>query len=118
VLPQKSSPGSLVVLIRINWSRDHRPDLYPALLSFFLRASTAATCTFTTPTCTATIITFAPCAEFQHFISGFNKISLHGRPHSKSGFGSKRRLKDRVKTRVTLRKTLLTCDILHVELMC
>jgi hypothetical protein len=100
----KSSPGFLVVLIRTNWLRDHRPELYAAL-SFLLRASTAATCIFTT-TCTATIITFASRAEFQHFISEFqhlisrfNKISLHGRPHSKSRFGSKRRLKDRVKTR-------------------
>jgi len=76
--------------LRTNWSGDHRPDLYtPPPLSFFLSASTAATYIFTTPTCTAAIITFAPCAEFQHFISRFNKISLHGRPDSGTGLGVK-----------------------------
>jgi len=43
-------------------------------LSFFLSASTAATCTFTAPTYTTTIITLQPCAlnaEFQHFVLRF-----------------------------------------------
>jgi hypothetical protein len=50
------------------------------ILSFlFLSASIGATYISTAPTCTTTIITLEPCAlnaEFQHFILGFNKISL------------------------------------------
>jgi hypothetical protein len=45
----------------------------------FVSASTAATYIFTAPTCRTTIITLEPCAlnaEFQHFMLGFNKISL------------------------------------------
>jgi hypothetical protein len=48
-------------------------------LSFFLSACTAATYIFTAPTCTSNVITLEPCAlnaEFQHFITRFNKIAL------------------------------------------
>ncbi len=60
---------------------------FDPLFPFFLSASTAATNSFTAPTCTTTIITYLePCAlnaEFQHFIPRFNKISLLCGPHSK-----------------------------------
>ncbi len=62
---------------------------FDPLFPFFLSASTAATNSFTAPTCTTTIITYLePCAlnaEFQHFIPRFNKISLLCGPHSKRG---------------------------------
>ncbi len=59
-------------------------------LSFFLSASTAATCIFTAPICTATIITLEPSAlNVQHFIPRFNKIFLICRYHWKRGWGVK-----------------------------
>jgi hypothetical protein len=54
-------------------------NLVSSCLSFYMSDSIVATYTFTTPTCTTTIITFKPCAldvEFQHFILRFNQISL------------------------------------------
>jgi predicted naringenin-chalcone synthase len=48
-------------------------------LSFFFGASTVAAYIFSAPTCNAIIISLEPCAlnaDFQHFISRFNKISL------------------------------------------
>jgi hypothetical protein len=69
-------------------------------LSFFLSASTGATYIFTTPTCTATIVTSncALAAEFQHFIPRFNKTSLTLQTSLKEGIGGEKRPKDRVKT--------------------
>jgi hypothetical protein len=57
-------------------------------ISFFLRASPAATYVFTDRTCTPVIITLEPYAwnaEFQHFILKFNQISLLCIYHWKRG---------------------------------
>jgi hypothetical protein len=75
-------------------------------LSFFLSASTAATCIFTTPICTATIITLEPSAlNVQHFIPRFNKILLLCRYHWKRGWGV--RPKDRVTLQTILSHLIL-----------
>jgi hypothetical protein len=56
-------------------------------LSFFMSISTAVTCVFSVPNCTSTIINLELCAfnaEFQHFISRFNKMSWLCRYHWKT----------------------------------
>jgi hypothetical protein len=63
---------------------------------------------FTAPTCKATIISLEPCAlnaDFQHFIPGFNKVSLlYGYPWKKGL--SESRLKDKVTLHIILVFTL------------
>jgi hypothetical protein len=81
-------------------------------LSFFLRASTAATYTFTATTCTTAIISLDPCAlnaEFQHFVLSYSisycdliKCPYFADTTERGDRGGERRPKDRVTLPITL----------------